>query len=349
MLHVRHSAIAFLFAAFLLYGCGSETAQQQAPPAQQTPEAALADTTRPEAYKKHPTGDSTARPTENPPTTDPSNTKAAPAEYAFPYDMKRPKRRVKLPNNLDEVSGLTWIRQDVLGLVHDEKGNIYYYDMSREEIIEKIDFGKGGDYEGVEKVGDVLWVVRSDGRLYRYAGKDKVDKFKNFLDSDYDVEGLGYQPGRNRLLLACKGYPGKGKALRNFKAVYGFDLRKKELSEKPVYTVDLAVAEAFKGATTLDDAYKAAGEFFNPGKGSRAFQPSAIAEHPLTKNIYIIASVGKLLVVLSPGGKLLHMAHINEDMLRQPEGLCFGKNGEMFIASEGAGNKARILEFSMQP
>ena len=265
-------------------------------------------------------------------------------KWKFPYDLNRPVRHAVLPGKLEEISGLAWAAPDLLACVQDEKGNIYLYDLNRKETTGKIDFAKPGDFEGVAKVGEVYWVVRSDGRLYRVKSEKKVKKYDSFLDEDYDVEGLCYDKAKNRLLIACKGYPGK--KLGAQKAIYAFDLETKTVDKTPLYTISLAALEEELGERSgLKKGVDKLGEFFNPGKGNTTFQPSAIAIHPKTKYVYILAHVGKIIVVLNRKGELIHIEKVPEKLLSQPEGLCFSPDGKMFIASEAAGGKAKIVEY----
>ena len=76
-----------------------------------------------------------------------------------------------------------------------------------------------------------------------------------------------------------------------------------------------------------------------------SFQPSGIAIHPIDGEIYIISSVGKLLIILDRRGKVLEVKALDPKIFRQPEGICFSPAGDMFISSEGQGGKGYILKF----
>ena len=75
------------------------------------------------------------------------------------------------------------------------------------------------------------------------------------------------------------------------------------------------------------------------------FAPSGIAIHPITKNIYVITSIGKMMAEFSPEGKLLAVFDIDYPHFQQPEGISFDKNGDLYISNEAKGKKANILKF----
>ena len=78
-------------------------------------------------------------------------------------------------------------------------------------MIEEIQFHKDGDYEGIEIVGDKVYVIKSTGTIYEVTNpgtkEQQRKKFNSFLSKENDVEGLAYDKKNNRLLVACKGIP----------------------------------------------------------------------------------------------------------------------------------------------
>lgn len=269
----------------------------------------------------------------------------------FPYDLTTPVEKYKLSKKLDEISGLDYMDEGKLVCVNDEKGEVYVYDLAKEDIIEDIDFEKNGDYEGIEWVGKDLYVLRSDGDLYQIEDFDtknqKTTKYETHLSTGNDTEGLTYDEANNRLLIACKGSPGKADDLRGKKAIYAFQIATKQMDENPAITIDLKALRNWKGSDKLTEAYDKASEFFTGS--SVTFNPSGIAIHPISKQVYVIATSGKLLIVLSPdGGTTQHIQPLDPDVFKQPEGITFADDGTLFISNEGRGGKANILKFELQ-
>lgn len=83
----------------------------------------------------------------------------------------------------------------------------------------------------------------------------------------------------------------------------------------------------------------------NPSKADVSFKPSAIAIHPQTKNIYVLGSVGKLLIVCNYNGEIISVVELNPALFLQPEGICFDPAGALYISNEGKESVATILKF----
>ena len=270
----------------------------------------------------------------------------APA-YPFQYDLKKPDETFKLSGKLVEISGLSLSPdgQHILA-VNDEQGNIFYLDKKDGKIVKTVDFGKSGDYEGVEAVGDRIYVVKNNGDIYRVKDLEKKDpKTKDYntdLNSSFDVEGLGYDAINNQLLLACKGKAGDGEDMKGKRAVYGFDLEDNKLAKRPIYLIDRnKIGKYFKS----DGVSQRLVDFLTPQYASDAFGPSGIAIHPKTSDICIISSVGKLFLILNRSGDIVYMEKLDASIFLQPEGICFDKNGTLYISSEGKSGKGRLFKF----
>lgn len=273
--------------------------------------------------------------------------------YQLPYNLDKPSKTFKLPNELDEISGLDISSNGKrLIAVQDEDGYIFYISTKSGKVKKEVKFHKDGDYEGIEFVGEHIFVLKSTGTLYEVTNpkeddedKIKVNKFNDHLDHSHNVEGLAYDSVNNRLLLACKGNDKNDYKME--KHVYGFDLSSLEVDMKPAYSISQDAIMTYLG---IGDAVKKLEQFSNkidPSQSYFGFSPSAIAIHPLTGNIYITSSVGKLLVVLNPAGQLVHIEKLDSKVHRQPEGLAFAKNGTLYISNEGKKGAGRIQVFKM--
>lgn len=271
-----------------------------------------------------------------------------PANYQFPYDLTKPDDEYKLSKKLTEISGLSLSPDgQQLVAINDEQGKIFYLNKTNGDIEREVKFNHGGDYEGIEAVGEKIFVLKSNGDLYKVKDLDKdkpdVKDYNTELNSKFDVEGLGYDPATNRLLLACKGKAGDGKDMKGTRAVYGFDLEKDKLENEPVYIIDRKkIKDHFKS----DNVSQKLLDVFTSDYASDAFAPSGIAINPKTSDICIVSSVGKLLVILSPIGEIKYMEKLDASIFKQPEGICFDKDGTLFISTEGRGGKGKIFRFS---
>ncbi len=277
----------------------------------------------------------TSVPTTFPNFTDVQNSRPD----TIPYRLDAPALIVNLGYpGLKEISGLSPSGEpDLFCAISDEKGEVLFIDITGGGAIKRrVFFRDKGDFEGVEKVDDCLYAIKSDGDLYVIRkwkqGKAKSKKYETGLKKSDDVEGLGYDKQRNALLVACKGDPDSLAP----RLIFAFDLKTKQLNPGPVYTIDPLEVNA---AVPYDDDDK-----------KHFFSASGIAIHPFSGDVYVISTALKRLVVLDyETGKILAVARLNKKMLPQPEGIAFDTEGNLFISSEGKKDEdAMLLRFDYQ-
>ena len=272
-------------------------------------------------------------------------------ENPFPYDLERQDARYKLPDYLEEISGLSFIGKRKIACVQDEKAIIYVLNLEQEKIVNKYDFGKDADYEDIAVMDKTAFVLRNDGDIYRiknFSKKDrKIKKFETPLKEKNNTEGLAYDPLSSSLLIACKGSPSidKNKPYEGYKAIYRFDLKEEELMEEPLYLIDLEKLDSYKDQNALSKFSLRVAKSLRLIESETSFQPSGLAIHPIYGDIYIISSVGKLLIILDRHGKVQDVKELSPVKFRQPEGICFSPSGDMYISNEGQGGQGYILKF----
>lgn len=269
----------------------------------------------------------------------------------LPYDLANPDKKYTLPNSLKEVSGLAYYGEGEILCIQDEKANVYTYDLREEEVTSSFDFGKKGDYEDIALAGSTVYVIRSDGRIYEIrdfpSADPDVKDHNTDLSGKNNTEGLVYDPASDALLVACKDSPSTGKEnpYKGYRAVYRFTLQDKELEKEPYLLIDLEKLDIHRKISSLRDFSLRIMLRLHLIESKTVFYPSAIAIHPFYDQIYILSSKGKILVILDRKGNVLHIEDLDAKTFRQPEGICFSPEGDMFISNEGKGGKGTILKF----
>ena len=257
-----------------------------------------------------------------------------------------------MPESLKEISGLG-ITSDLQHLVavNDEEGIVFLINKLEGKVVKEINFWNEGDYEGLEVVGNDAYVIKSSGTIYQVknymSDSSTTVKIKTFLNQENDVEGLAYDPAKNCLLIGCKGKLAEGGMEQSplKKAIYEFDLNMMVMKNEPAYMLTLPDIQDYISHMEEHGEMEKLLEDFSKNEEELKFSPSGIAIHPISKEIYVTSSKGKLLLVLSPEGKIIHLQKLKKKIHAQPEGICFDADGTLYIANEGKEDKAVIYKF----
>lgn len=266
----------------------------------------------------------------------------------FAYRLEQPDQIWELPFELREISGLTVAPRGGLFVVQDEHGHVFHVDTGPLSVTDWVRFAGSGDFEGVEWVRDTLWVLRSDGKLYEFSDQDRDnaedEKYQPELPDKADFEGLGFDPLTDRLLLAPKEPVSWGDYDEDYyRPIFALPRRSPD-SVGLWQVLDLRDVRSYLERYAAAEGLTELAESFNPDKKS-ACKPSAIAVHPHRNEVYLLASVGKILLVYSREGELMHVRDLRALDLEQPEGMAFDRDGNLYLSSEGQGRPARIHWF----
>jgi hypothetical protein len=175
------------------------------------------------------------------------------------------------------------------------------------------------------QVDSLFYILESKGSLHRVQATD-VSTYKEFAfhkKRKIEFESLYYDKTVNKLILVSKDHnEGKPGII-----TYAFDIATESFSDTPYYFISMK-------------------QIFRAVKNNIAeCKPSGAAIHPITGKVFMIASVGKILLQSTREGKLEHAYKINPSQFPQPEGITFAPNGDMFICNEGLNGKATLLKF----
>lgn len=249
------------------------------------------------------------------------------------YDINKPEK-IKVKEILDEISGIVYDKErNTLMAVDDEQGRLYSIDLASTFNYKLTRFAPGGDYEDLAFTGKEWFVLKSNGELYLakniFTDSATHEKFP-FPEKGNEFEGLYYDHSSNSLWLLCKSCM----ADKNKKVVslYAFDVATRQFKQDVVWQLDVKKIKEQLSLKDLD------------------FKPSAIAMHPLQKQLYILSGVNKMLVITDMSGNIQSSYKLSPSAFKQPEGITFSDNGDMYISNEATDDTyANVLKFTYQP
>ncbi len=237
------------------------------------------------------------------------------------YDLNEPEI-TKLPDKLNEVSGLAYYPKDSgIFAIIDEAGVLYKLLRKEKRKVEVLHwkFGKSADYEDLVLLDSVFYVMKSKGDIvaFNFQTPDSIksEEFDIPLQGKNEFEIMYYDDAIRKLVMICKDCEADDKSIVSS---WFFDPASRTFSQGFI-TLD---APAILSELTGEE---------------KKFKPSAAAIHPLTKELYIISSINKALVIASRDGQIKKVYPLDPKTYKQPEGITFSPSGDMFISNEAAG------------
>lgn len=241
------------------------------------------------------------------------------------YDLANPKV-IKLPSELDEISGLAYYAKDtsVFAIV-DEDGILYKIPLKNAEGFKEWTFDKKRDYEDLILKDSVFYVLVSNGDI------------------------VTVQFSGNKLTAVKLEYPDASKKVNEFEALYNDDSKIiiicKDCEADPKGFTSSFVFDLKDSSKLFSDYLK-----FNlqsvldkEGKGKH-LKISAAAINPVTGDLYLISSIHHVLVITGRNGEVKNSYKLDPSIYNQAEGIAFTPSGDLIISNEkGATPNATLL------
>ncbi|MFN4316276.1 MAG: hypothetical protein ACK4E0_18460 [Chitinophagaceae bacterium] len=253
------------------------------------------------------------------------------------YDWDNPIK-FYMPDRLLEVSGISLLpgSNDSLLAQQDELGRVFLL-KAGEKKYRDIRFADDGDFEDLTILQDQVFVLKSEGSIFNFLLSSFTTNEKEIAATEWlnswgkgEYEGLYARPDEKSLYLLCKECDdSKG------------DLLIKKLD---VDSFGLKLQGEIRIASDSVSRHLQDGEI----KGKK-LQPSGLAQHPISGDWYIISHVNKLLIIADEGWRVKSAWPLSPTRFRQPEGICFAPNGDLFISNEGDEvSSGNVLKFHFQ-
>ncbi|MBO9200671.1 MULTISPECIES: hypothetical protein [Niastella] len=238
------------------------------------------------------------------------------------YNINTPQKIV-MPTSLQEISGIAFYKgnPDTVYAEQDEDGKVFYLKPGDHHAT-VFKFGKHGDYEDIAISNGFVIMLRSNGLLFTFPFTDlhqeesaSVVEWKDLLPKG-EYEAMYADEASRLIYILCKNCPDEN----DKKIAKGYILQlntEGQVSQQGNFTVDVKDIDKVLGGKKIE------------------FRPSALAQNPRTKEWYIVASIGKILVVTDSNWKVTAVYKLNPALYIQPEGIAFDKNSNLYISNEG--------------
>jgi uncharacterized protein YjiK len=244
------------------------------------------------------------------------------------YNLSAPQT-IRLDENLDEISGIAYdAAGPMLLAINDEEGRKYTVSLPDGKVKRGARFAKGGDFEDIVLLGKSAYVLKSNGDLYtiKDAGADSLESVKTSfpIKGRFDFETLFLLPASGQLVLLCKTCP-------------------QQTNQVPGYLHNPETGQTIDSVSFRLDFSSLPDSFPQPGKS--LLHPSGAAIHPVTGDLFILASANGLLVLADQRGTVKQSFKLDRKVFKQPEGICFAPDGGMYISNEAGTGFANIHYF----
>lgn len=255
-------------------------------------------------------------------------------EDSATYDLNDPFV-INLPSQLDEISGVVDCPKDKsMFAITDEDGLLYKIHLKNKSVSKSWRFDRKRDYEELVFHDGIFYVLISNGDIesLRFVGEDSIliakAEFPDAGNGKKEFEAMYYDDRSQMLILLCKNCAGDGSKRIT---AWGYNISSRSYVAFPFAINPALIAQKL-------------------GVNKIKLRPSGAAINPVTNELYILASINKLIIITDRDGRFIDLFQLAPAIYPQPEGIAFDKLGNLYISNEkGKGKYATILKVLWKP
>jgi len=242
---------------------------------------------------------------------------------------RTPAAVFKLPDTLEEVSGLAVGPGGTLLTHGDERGQVMVLDAATARVLHEVDLEgtPRDDFEGIATSGDSVALMTSSGRLYFFrlgTGTTSPVRFsvvETGLGRYCELEGLAWDRKTATLLLPCKE--------PTVKAVLGLTVFRYRLGRAPGTLPPIVVSGGELARVT----------------GLGLVRATSVEVDPATGHLIVLSSKPPMLIEIDTTGHVAMVRHLPGKHHPQAEGVTLGADA-LWVADEGAGRKGTLARYA---
>jgi hypothetical protein len=249
------------------------------------------------------------------------------ATQDFSYNIQSPDKTFILPDKLMEISGIAAVTDNIIACIADEKGIVYFYNLSNNAIENKIRFADEGDFEDLSIINDTIYVLDSKGIIWvikNFKEQPVISSFQLAIQLPFELEGLCRR--QDTLFIAAKYYHNK---------------KRDEVGNLPIWEVPISSMQVSKIIFEVPDMVKP-----DNSHEQIPFHTSALLYNETNAEWLFISSHSKALMRSNYKTAVIQIQKLPEEKFTQPEGICITPSGNLLISNEGKDNSATILLFT---
>ena len=246
------------------------------------------------------------------------------------FDLEHPSTVSSFPMGVSSFSDVTMLDSTHLVGIEPINGNVVLIDLLSNSISSQLSLGSDYRFVDVSRMDSTLILFDSDSKVHFLLPPYDSTSFisTNETKENFNTTGICIHPSTKRLFLLGEAQEIEDGQFSSF--LYSFNLNKKQFKEEPLFEINSIDVETFALNNNLPlPRHKVT--FAGDTIEGLDFNPTAIAVHPKTNEIYVLSSTDRSLVVYNQFGQVVNFTTLDAHLFSKPTGMTFQDNGDLLI------------------
>lgn len=248
------------------------------------------------------------------------------------FDLINPSAVNSFPMGIAAFSDVTLLDSTHIIGINTMNGNVVLIDLNSNSISSQLSLSSKFNFVDISRMDSTLILLDSDSKVHfllpPYDSTSLISM--NETKENFPTSGICFHESSKRLFLLSEVQELQEGQISCF--LYAFNLNNRQFKEEPLFEINTSAIETFALNNNLPLPKKTL-SFDGDTLEGLSFNPSAIAVHPKTNEIYVLSSDDRSLVVFNQFGEVKNFTTLDAVLFSKPTGMTFQDNGDLLITN----------------
>lgn len=256
------------------------------------------------------------------------------------FDLDHPGSVQALPSGILPFSDICILDSTMLIAIQQGQGSLVLYDFIQNQFQTLNPLVANQGIRDLATVDSTIYLIDEQMFVYRSRAPYDSTSTQQVCNEtlNWSSAAICHHALTDRLFILPQMDSTNESSLRS---VYTYNLNQNRYSETPLFTYDLDEVEAFANehGVRLTSLRMSA---LNDSVYGLNLDPTAIAIHPKTNDVYVLSGSDRSIVVFDQNGTIQNFAILDKSYFPNPSGMTFSKTGDLLISNSDLMNNSVV-------
>ena len=237
-----------------------------------------------------------------------------------------------LPMGIESFSDIAFLDSTILICLQEDKSSLVLFDLYSNQVSTPITINLPNKIIDFSRIDSTIILLDDQVQVHfllpPYDSSSLVTE--NDILGDWKSAATCIHESTKRMFILTQNNLEIDNPISN--SIYTYTISKRKLNEKALFDISISDIEMFaieNNIATPQNKFTDLSDSLSP----QIFNPSAMAIHPKTNDIYILSSENRSIVVFNQFGEVQDLFFLDEKLVSNPKAMTFHPSGDLLISN----------------
>jgi hypothetical protein len=237
-----------------------------------------------------------------------------------------------LPMGIESFSDIAFLDSTILICLQEDKSSLVLFDLSSNQVSTPITINLPNKIIDFSRIDSTIILLDDQVQVHfllpPYDSSSLVTE--NDILGNWKSAATCIHESTKRMFILTQNNLEIDNPISN--SIYTYTISKRKLNEKALFDISISDLEMFAIENNIATPQNKFTDL-SDSLSQLIFNPTAMAIHPKTNEIYILSSENRSIVVFNQFGEVQNLIFLDEKLVSNPKAMTFHPSGDLLISN----------------